>query len=114
MALTVERSGVASEGPWPRCRGDTPTVSAARRDPAGAQLLPDQRPPQPGASPQQDIANFRGLARLLPVMVTLVPYWMVYFQVRARPWLRNGPGPRPVSSRLGSSWGLQSQQPAGP
>ncbi|XP_036283270.1 solute carrier family 15 member 3 [Pipistrellus kuhlii] len=44
---------------------------------------PEQRPPQPGASPEQDIANFRGLVKLLPVMVTLVPYWMVYFQMQS-------------------------------
>lgn len=83
------------------CRYDTPTLSAAHRDPEGAQLLPDQRPPQPGASPEQDIANFRGLVRLLPIMVTLVPYWMVYFQV-STPAPRSGgagsPGPSPVSS----------------
>ncbi|CAK6449576.1 unnamed protein product [Pipistrellus nathusii] len=44
---------------------------------------PELRPPQPGASPEQDIANFQGLVRLLPVMVTLVPYWMVYFQMQS-------------------------------
>lgn len=53
------------------------------RDPQGAQLLPDQRSHQPGPSPQEDIANFRVLVKLLPVMVTLVPYWMVYFQMQS-------------------------------
>lgn len=53
------------------------------RDPQGAQLLPDQRSPQPGPSPQEDIANFRVLVKILPVMVTLVPYWMVYFQMQS-------------------------------
>lgn len=53
------------------------------RDPQDAQLLPDQRSPQPGPSPQEDIANFRVLAKILPVMVTLVPYWMVYFQMQS-------------------------------
>ncbi|XP_017726253.1 PREDICTED: solute carrier family 15 member 3 isoform X3 [Rhinopithecus bieti] len=51
------------------------------RDHQGACLLPDQRSPQPGASPQEDIANFQVLVKILPVMVTLVPYWMVYFQI---------------------------------
>ncbi|XP_006875103.1 PREDICTED: solute carrier family 15 member 3 [Chrysochloris asiatica] len=54
----------------------------AARDPRGAQLLPDQRYPQPGPSPQEDIANFQVLMKILPVMLTLVPYWMVYFQMQ--------------------------------
>ncbi|XP_039326389.1 solute carrier family 15 member 3 isoform X2 [Saimiri boliviensis] len=53
------------------------------RDPQGARLLPDQRSPQPGPSPQEDIANFQVLVKILPVMVTLVPYWMVYFQMQS-------------------------------
>ncbi|XP_025214195.1 solute carrier family 15 member 3 [Theropithecus gelada] len=53
------------------------------RDRQGARLLPDQRSPQPGASPQEDIANFQVLVKILPVMVTLVPYWMVYFQMQS-------------------------------
>ncbi|KAM8928879.1 LOW QUALITY PROTEIN: solute carrier family 15 member 3 [Lycaon pictus] len=52
------------------------------RDPQGAQLLPDQRSPHPGPSPQEDIANFQVLVKILPVMVTLVP-WMVYFQMQS-------------------------------
>ncbi|KAM6159046.1 solute carrier family 15 member 3 [Rhynchocyon petersi] len=53
------------------------------RDLQRAQLLPDQRFPQPGPSPQEDIANFQVLVKILPVMVTLVPYWMVYFQMQS-------------------------------
>ncbi|XP_045642748.1 solute carrier family 15 member 3 [Ursus americanus] len=53
------------------------------RDPPGTQTLPDQRSPQPGPSPQEDIANFRVLVKILPVMVTLVPYWVVYFQMQS-------------------------------
>ncbi|XP_003909798.1 solute carrier family 15 member 3 isoform X2 [Papio anubis] len=53
------------------------------RDRQGARLLPDQRSPQPGASLQEDIANFQVLVKILPVMVTLVPYWMVYFQMQS-------------------------------
>ncbi|XP_032139156.1 solute carrier family 15 member 3 [Sapajus apella] len=53
------------------------------RDPQGARLWPDQRSPQPGPSPQEDIANFQVLLKILPVMVTLVPYWMVYFQMQS-------------------------------
>lgn len=53
------------------------------RDPQDAQLLPGQRSPWPGPSPQEDVANFRVLAKILPVLVTLVPYWMVYFQMQS-------------------------------
>uniref|UniRef100_A0A8C9A9A0 Solute carrier family 15 member 3 n=1 Tax=Prolemur simus TaxID=1328070 RepID=A0A8C9A9A0_PROSS len=53
------------------------------RDPQGAHLLPDQGSPQPRPSPQEDIANFQVLVKILPVMVTLVPYWMVYFQMQS-------------------------------
>lgn len=55
------------------------------RDSEGALLLPDQRSHPWGPSPQEDMANFQVLVKLLPVMVTLVPYWMVYFQVGTPP-----------------------------
>lgn len=53
------------------------------RDPQGTQTLPAQRSPQPGPTPQEDMANFQVLVKILPVMVTLVPYWMVYFQMQS-------------------------------
>lgn len=53
------------------------------RDPQGAHLLPDQRSSQSGPSPQEDMANFQVLVKILPVMITLVPYWMVYFQMQS-------------------------------
>ncbi|XP_009184187.1 solute carrier family 15 member 3 isoform X1 [Papio anubis] len=58
-------------------------LARSHRDRQGARLLPDQRSPQPGASLQEDIANFQVLVKILPVMVTLVPYWMVYFQMQS-------------------------------
>ena len=71
------------------------------RDPPSAQLLPDQRLPQPGPSPKEDIANFQVLVKILPVMVTLVPYWMVYFQVSTPALsLRKKQLPRPLSSLI--------------
>ncbi|XP_036620364.1 solute carrier family 15 member 3 [Trichosurus vulpecula] len=36
-----------------------------------------------GASHHEDVANFWVLMRILPVMLTLVPYWMVYFQMQS-------------------------------
>ncbi|KFZ54323.1 Solute carrier family 15 member 3, partial [Antrostomus carolinensis] len=39
---------------------------------------------QPGApSPEEDLANFQVLARILPVMLTFIPQWMVYFQMQS-------------------------------
>ncbi|XP_054999033.1 solute carrier family 15 member 3 [Sorex araneus] len=52
------------------------------RAPDGAHLLPAQRSPQ-GPSPQEDVANFQVLVKILPVLVTLVPYWTVYFQMQS-------------------------------
>ncbi|XP_004682799.1 PREDICTED: solute carrier family 15 member 3 [Condylura cristata] len=62
--------------PWLWCRHFA-------REQQEDQLLPDQRPPQPGPSPQEDMLNFQVLRKILPVMATLVPYWMVYFQMQS-------------------------------
>lgn len=56
---------------------------SSARNPQGAHLLHHQRSLQPGPSPQEDLANFQVLVKILPVMVTLVPYWMVYFQMQS-------------------------------
>lgn len=85
-------------------------VLGAHRDAPGAHLLPGQRCPPPGPS-EEDVANFQVLVKVLPVMVTLVPYWMVYFQVGAPP-LHPGPqlpGPS-VSVLISEAQGL----PEGP
>ncbi|NXT95797.1 S15A3 protein, partial [Anhinga rufa] len=50
--------------------------------------LPSSRP-QPGApSLKEDLANFQVLARILPVMLTFIPYWMVYFQMQSTYYLQ--------------------------
>lgn len=70
MAVLVTMiAALFSAAPWPH------------RHSQGTQLLPDERSAQPGPSPQEDVANFQVLVKILPVLVTLVPYWMVYFQV---------------------------------
>ncbi|XP_054683371.1 solute carrier family 15 member 3 [Grus americana] len=44
---------------------------------------------QPGApSPEEDLANFQVLAWILPVMLTFIPYWMVYFQMQSTYYLQ--------------------------
>ncbi|XP_048216355.1 solute carrier family 15 member 3 [Perognathus longimembris pacificus] len=53
------------------------------RDPPRDHLLPNHRSCQPDPSLLEDVANFQVLVKILPVMVTLVPYWMVYFQMQS-------------------------------
>lgn len=55
----------------------------AARNSQSTHMVPDQRFPQPGPSHEEDIANFQVLVKILPVLVTLVPYWMVYFQMQS-------------------------------
>ncbi|XP_002709063.1 solute carrier family 15 member 3 [Oryctolagus cuniculus] len=55
----------------------------AARNSQSTHLVPDRRFPQPGPSHEEDIANFQVLVKILPVLVTLVPYWMVYFQMQS-------------------------------
>ncbi|XP_063187672.1 solute carrier family 15 member 3 [Chroicocephalus ridibundus] len=58
----------------------------SRREPGDP--LPNSRP-QPGApSLEEDLANFQVLARILPVMLTFIPYWMVYFQMQLTYYLQ--------------------------
>uniref|UniRef100_A0A7N4NSR8 Solute carrier family 15 member 3 n=1 Tax=Sarcophilus harrisii TaxID=9305 RepID=A0A7N4NSR8_SARHA len=45
--------------------------------------LPGRRWSPRGPSHHEDVTNFRVLVRILPVMLTLVPYWMVYFQMQS-------------------------------
>ncbi|NXN95067.1 S15A3 protein, partial [Rhinopomastus cyanomelas] len=46
-------------------------------------LLPSSRA-QPGApSLKEDLENFQGLSRILPVMLAFIPHWMVFFQMQS-------------------------------
>ncbi|NXH74836.1 S15A3 protein, partial [Hydrobates tethys] len=67
--------------------GGTRARLSARRWEAGDPLLNSRA--QPGApSPEEDLANFQVLVRLLPVMLTFIPYWMVYFQMQSTYYLQ--------------------------
>ncbi|XP_010562656.1 PREDICTED: solute carrier family 15 member 3 [Haliaeetus leucocephalus] len=67
--------------------GGTGARLSTRRWEAG-DPLPNSRA-QPGApSPEEDLANFRVLVRILPVMLTFIPYWMVYFQMQSTYYLQ--------------------------
>ncbi|NXF41380.1 S15A3 protein, partial [Nyctibius bracteatus] len=58
------------------------TRASARRWEAGDPLPTSGA--QPGApSPEEDLANFQVLARILPMMLAFIPYWMVYFQMQS-------------------------------
>ncbi|XP_067397573.1 solute carrier family 15 member 3 [Emydura macquarii macquarii] len=44
---------------------------------------------QPRApSPEEDLANFQVMAKILPVLLTFIPYWMVYFQMQSTYYLQ--------------------------
>ncbi|NWH26722.1 S15A3 protein, partial [Grus americana] len=77
--LSPPSPGISHAVPLPR-------LSARRwdaRDP-----LPNSGA-QPGApSPEEDLANFQVLAWILPVMLTFIPYWMVYFQMQSTYYLQ--------------------------
>ncbi|XP_062433668.1 solute carrier family 15 member 3 [Rhea pennata] len=50
---------------------------------AGAgETFPNSRPQLGAPSHEEDLAKFHVMAKILPVMLTFIPYWMVYFQVR--------------------------------
>ncbi|KAF1443607.1 Solute carrier family 15 member 3, partial [Spheniscus demersus] len=67
--------------------GGTGARLSARRREAGDPLLNGGA--QPGApSLEEDLANFQVLARILPVMLTFIPYWMVYFQMQSTYYLQ--------------------------
>ncbi|XP_044537937.1 solute carrier family 15 member 3 [Gracilinanus agilis] len=52
------------------------------RSPQEADGLPSRWSSR-GPSRREDDANFSVLVKILPVMLTLVPYWMVYFQMQS-------------------------------
>ncbi|XP_038620679.1 solute carrier family 15 member 3 [Tachyglossus aculeatus] len=61
---------------------------SARREPPGAEVISSRGSSPQGPSRQEDIANFRALVKILPVLLTLVPYWMVYFQMQSTYFLQ--------------------------
>ncbi|XP_061469041.1 solute carrier family 15 member 3 [Rhineura floridana] len=43
---------------------------------------------QPVGMSHEDITNFQVIMKILPVMLTLIPYWMVYFQMQSTYYLQ--------------------------
>ncbi|KAJ7344229.1 hypothetical protein JRQ81_000179 [Phrynocephalus forsythii] len=43
---------------------------------------------QPAGPTQDDVSNFQVMAKILPVLLTLIPYWMVYFQMQSTYYLQ--------------------------
>uniref|UniRef100_A0A8C6ZNI2 Solute carrier family 15 member 3 n=1 Tax=Nothoprocta perdicaria TaxID=30464 RepID=A0A8C6ZNI2_NOTPE len=50
--------------------------------------FPSSRPQPQAPSYEEDLANFRVMAKILPVMLTFIPYWMVYFQMQSTYYLQ--------------------------
>ncbi|NWY07301.1 S15A3 protein, partial [Nothoprocta ornata] len=50
--------------------------------------FPSSRPQPQAPSYEEDLANFRVMTKILPVMLTFIPYWMVYFQMQSTYYLQ--------------------------
>ncbi|XP_006110383.2 solute carrier family 15 member 3 [Pelodiscus sinensis] len=51
-------------------------------------VLPDGKSQPWAPSPEEDLANFQVMAKILPVLLTFIPYWMVYFQMQSTYYLQ--------------------------
>ncbi|XP_014376502.1 solute carrier family 15 member 3 [Alligator sinensis] len=72
----------------PRIRGTCTRVGFHRPHAKSASSLAGDKP-QPGASSyEEDVANFQVMMKLLPVLLTFIPYWMVYFQMQSTYYLQ--------------------------
>uniref|UniRef100_A0A8C0IUC1 Solute carrier family 15 member 3 n=1 Tax=Chelonoidis abingdonii TaxID=106734 RepID=A0A8C0IUC1_CHEAB len=60
----------------------------SRVRPQGADPLPDGKSQPRIPSPEEDLANFQVMAKILPVLLTFIPYWMVYFQMQSTYYLQ--------------------------
>ncbi|XP_074854098.1 solute carrier family 15 member 3 [Carettochelys insculpta] len=72
------------------CRGQAHLTrpSTLQADTQGPDVLPDSKSQPRAPSPQEDLANFQVMAKILPVLLTFIPYWMVYFQMQSTYYLQ--------------------------
>ncbi|XP_050812171.1 solute carrier family 15 member 3 [Gopherus flavomarginatus] len=61
---------------------------ALQSEAQGADPLPDGKSQPRIPSPEEDLANFQVMAKILPVLLTFIPYWMVYFQMQSTYYLQ--------------------------
>uniref|UniRef100_A0A8C8SAN9 Solute carrier family 15 member 3 n=1 Tax=Pelusios castaneus TaxID=367368 RepID=A0A8C8SAN9_9SAUR len=50
--------------------------------------LSDSKSQPRALSPEEDLANFQVMAKILLVLLTFIPYWMVYFQMQSTYYLQ--------------------------
>ncbi|XP_065260152.1 solute carrier family 15 member 3 [Emys orbicularis] len=61
---------------------------ALQSEAQGADPPPDGKSQPRAPSPEEDLANFQVMAKILPVLLTFIPYWMVYFQMQSTYYLQ--------------------------
>ncbi|XP_053882805.1 solute carrier family 15 member 3 [Malaclemys terrapin pileata] len=61
---------------------------ALQSEAQGTDPLPDGKSQPRTHSPEEDLANFQVMAKILPVLLTFIPYWMVYFQMQSTYYLQ--------------------------
>ncbi|KAG6923870.1 solute carrier family 15 member 3, partial [Chelydra serpentina] len=61
---------------------------ALQSEAQGVDPFPDSKSQPWAPSTEEDLANFQVMAKILPVLLTFIPYWMVYFQMQSTYYLQ--------------------------
>ncbi|CAM5119606.1 unnamed protein product [Eretmochelys imbricata] len=63
-------------------------LSSLQSEAQGVDHLLDGKSQPRAPSSEEDLANFQVMAKILPVLLTFIPYWMVYFQMQSTYYLQ--------------------------